>query len=66
MVDLTFGKSAVDAIESLKSVFGVTSNAEVVSKALSLAQILARQADDEHSVLLAGKDGTAIKVNLGK
>ena len=64
MVELTFGKSATDAIETLKSVFGVKSNAEVVSKALSLAQIIARQADDEHNILLAGKDGTPIKVSL--
>ncbi len=35
MVELTFGKSATDAIETLKSVFGV--KFEVV-KALSLAQ----------------------------
>jgi uncharacterized protein with von Willebrand factor type A (vWA) domain len=64
MVDLTFGKSAVDAIESLKAAFGVTTNAEVVSKALSLAQILAREADGDHNVLIAAKDGTPIELKL--
>jgi hypothetical protein len=64
MVDLTFGKSAVDAIEALKKTFGVTTNAEVVSKALDLARIVANQADEQNSVLLASKDGTPIKVNL--
>ncbi len=63
-IDLTFGDSAVSAIESLKSAFGVSTNAEVVSKALSLAQIVARQADEQHTVLLAGKNGTPIKVSL--
>lgn len=64
MVDMTFGKATMDAIEAMKEPFGVKTSTEVVSKALALAKIIAREADDDHTVLLAAKDGTAIKLNL--
>jgi len=64
MVGVTLGKSAVDTIESLKEAFGVSTNAEVVGKALNLARIVAGEADEEHTILLASKDGKPIKVHL--
>jgi hypothetical protein len=64
MVELTFGKSAVDKIEALKATFGVKTEAEVVSKALDLARIVAEEADSAHTVLLAGKEGVPIRVHL--
>jgi hypothetical protein len=64
MVELTFDKPAMDAVEALKKTFGVDSNAKVVGKALALAQFIAKQADAENTVLLASKDGTAIKLSL--
>jgi len=64
MVGVTFDKTAVATIDSLKEPFGVSTNAEVVSKALDLARIIARYADDDHTVLLDTKDGNRVKVHL--
>jgi hypothetical protein len=51
-----FPKQTIKVIESLKKTFGVDSNAEVISRALSLAQIVAESADDANSVVVVGKD----------
>jgi hypothetical protein len=64
VIELTFGKSAVDKIEALKVAFGVTTDAQVVSKAIELARIVADHADSENTVLLESKDGTPIRVHL--
>jgi hypothetical protein len=64
MVELNFDKPALDAMEALKTTFAVDTNAKVVGKALALAQFIAKQADAENTVLLAGKDGKAIKLSL--
>jgi len=59
----TFEGEYLEALESLKKPFGVSSNAEVISRALALALLVAKEADDQHSVLVVGKD-EPIKINL--
>jgi ribosomal protein L7/L12 len=59
----TFQNQTLDLIEALKKPFGVTTNAEVISRALALAQVVAEQADDQHTVVVVGKD-EPVKVNL--
>jgi hypothetical protein len=59
----TFDGEYLEAMESLKKPFGVSSNAEVISRALALALLVAEHADDKHSVLVVGKD-EPIKINL--
>jgi len=55
-----------DVIASLREAFGVKTNAEVVTSALSLARIIAQNANDDHTVLVIGKDDKALKLNLAK
>jgi hypothetical protein len=62
-VQLNFGKPAIDKIEAMKRTFGVATEAEVVSKAIELARIVAEEADAAHTVVLAGKNGTPIRVH---
>jgi len=59
-----FNKTALDQIETLKSAFGVSKNADVISKALALAQLVAAQADENQTVVLAGKDNRPIRLSL--
>jgi hypothetical protein len=63
MTSFVFDDRTIKAIESLKETFGVKTNAAVIRRALALAQVVAEQADDKHSILLVGKD-EPIKVNL--
>jgi hypothetical protein len=46
----------IQIMQELKKSFGVTSNAEVISRALGLARIVAGKADDQNSVVVIGKD----------
>jgi len=62
----TFQDDTIKVIEALKSTFGVSTNGEVISRALALAKVVAEQADGEHTVLLAGKDNKPIKILLAK
>jgi hypothetical protein len=62
--DFTFPDITVKAIEALRDTFGVKSNAEIISGALALAQIVAEQADDQHTIVIAGKDNEPIKMTL--
>ena len=49
-------------ITDLKKSFGVKTNAGVIRKAIMLASIAAEHADENHNVIIAGKD--AVKVNI--
>jgi len=51
-------------IASLRDVFGVETKAEVVKCAIGLARLVAEYADDDHTVLLVGKDDKALKLKL--
>jgi len=62
----TFQDDTIKVIEALKSAFGVSTNGEVISRALALAKVVAAEADEQHTVLLAGKDNKPIKILLAK
>jgi hypothetical protein len=64
--NFTFQDDTIQVIEALKSTFGVSTNGEMISRALALAKVVAAEADDEHTVVLAGKDNKPIKINLAK
>lgn len=54
-----------EAIEELKSVFGVTSNTAVIRRAIALARVASRNSDaEDKTVTLLGKTGTAVKISL--
>ncbi len=57
-------KVTAEAIEELKTEFGVTTNAAVIRKALALARVVARCADDSHAITLLGNDGIERKILL--
>jgi hypothetical protein len=50
-------------IDALRDIFGATSTAAVIRKALALASIVARQATPERTVTIGGKD-PAVTVSL--
>lgn len=53
-----------EAIEDLKKEFGVKTNAAVIRKALALARIAARGADEDHAITLLDKDNKPQRVLL--
>ena len=50
-------KEMNDALEELKKVFGVTSNAAVLKRAVALARISAKTADEDNNITLIRTDG---------
>jgi hypothetical protein len=60
----SFPNQTVKVMEELQKTFGVSSNAEVISRALSLAKIVADKAEG-NSVVVVGKDDP-LKLNLSK
>ena len=53
------------AIDELKTVFGVTSNTAVIRKAIALARIAARNANaEDQTVTLLNSEGTQLKIAL--
>jgi hypothetical protein len=58
-----FDDKLTDAMKSLQESFAVSSNAEVIARALALAQVVSEQADEKHTVVVVGK-GTPVKVDL--
>jgi hypothetical protein len=61
----SFPDQTVRVMQSLQKTFGVKSNAEVISRALSLAQIVADKADPHNIVVVVGKD-EPLKLNLAE
>lgn len=51
-----------DAIADLRGTFGVRTNAAVIRKALVLAQIISRQANDDHTITVSGKSEPVVIV----
>lgn len=62
---VTFDEKTTEIISSLQKTFGVSSNAEVIQRALALAQRVAEQASADHKILIGGKDDF-IKLDLTK
>ncbi len=63
MTSVVFDERTTKVVENLKDVFGVSTNAAVIRKALALAQVIADQADEKHNILIGGKDDF-VKINL--
>ncbi len=61
----SFPDQTVEEIKSLKEKFGLKSNAEAISRALTLAKFLADKSGDENIVVVVGEDGPT-KLNLAK
>jgi transaldolase len=60
-----FDERAQRDIDKLKVVFGATTNASVIRKALALAALAAEEADESHSVTISGHGKRpAIRVSL--
>ena len=60
---IQFDDKARENIDALKEVFGATSTASVIRKALALASIAAKQATPERTIVLGGKE-PAITISL--
>jgi uncharacterized protein YqkB len=59
----TFDDQTMVAIKALQKTFDVKTNAEVINRELALAQVVAEQADDEHTVVVVGRN-EPVKVTL--
>jgi hypothetical protein len=57
-------KETGDALAELKKVFGVSSNAAVLKRALALARLNARNADKNENVTIRRPDGREMVVPL--
>jgi hypothetical protein len=57
--------AAADAIETLKAVFGVTSNTAVIRRAIALSRVAAHAADTaDNTVTIVDKEGERFKIPL--
>ena len=60
-----FDEHAQGEIEKLKKVFGTTTNAGVIRKAIALAILVGEEADENRSITIAGNGTRApIRVSL--
>jgi hypothetical protein len=50
-------EKTANALDTLKEVYGVSSNAAVLKRALAIALIASKQADDDHNIHFVKKDG---------
>jgi len=58
-------EGTADAIEKLKTVFGVTSNTAVIRKAIALSRVAANAADTgDNTVTIVDQGGARFKVPL--
>jgi hypothetical protein len=64
MTGFDFDDRTMKVIESLQESFGVKTNAAVIRRALALARVVAQNADDDHSVVIVGKDDEPVKIRL--
>jgi hypothetical protein len=63
MTSVVFDERTLKTIEELKKIFGVSTNAAVIRKAIALSRVVGQHADQHNNVIIAGKDD-AIKLNL--
>ena len=52
-------------LSELKKAFGVKTNAGVIKKALQLSRFMARNADEDHAVVIQTKNNEKTKLLLG-
>ncbi len=62
----TVDKWTAELLARLQKTFGVDSNAEVIRKALALADIASEQAGADHTVTIAGEGKQPVKVSLAE
>jgi hypothetical protein len=59
-------EGTASAIEELKKVFNVTTNAAVIRKAVALARVAARESDDDDTITLLDRNQQPLRVLLGR
>ena len=66
MAQTTFEVDAATlaAISELKSAFGVSTNAAVIRKALTLARVAARSSDEDNSITIVDPNNVRTKILL--
>lgn len=66
MAQTTFDvdKATLEAIAELKDTFGVKTNAQVIRKALALARLAAKNADEDNTLTIVSKSEGEKKVLL--
>ncbi len=52
------------ALLELQVAFNVNSNGAAIRRALGLARLIAREAKDDHTIMIERKDGTQVKLIL--
>ena len=57
-------QATTEAIDRLKGVFGVTTTAAVIRKALALASVAAEHADGQQAITLVDKNDSRTKILL--
>ncbi|MDD2878414.1 MAG: hypothetical protein PHT60_14530 [Acidiphilium sp.] len=63
VTSFAFDDRTMQAIAELRKIFGVSSNAAALRRAITLSQVVADQRDDKNTVLIQGKEHP-IKVSL--
>ncbi len=53
-----------DALLELREAFNVDSDAAAIRRALGLARLIAREAKDDHTIMIERRDGTRVRLVL--
>jgi hypothetical protein len=53
-----------ETLDELRTAFGVSTNSAVIRRALALAKVIAKEASDDHTIEVLGKDGQKLKILL--
>lgn len=66
MTTIQFSEEQRDQLEAIKKAFGVRTNAEMIRKAISLASLAARQADEQGNIQIGSgsADKAPVYVNV--
>ncbi|MEC9268799.1 MAG: hypothetical protein VX464_22255 [Pseudomonadota bacterium] len=63
-ISFEINEETAELIEKLRKDFNVSTNAQVLRRALTLAKYAARNADEDHSIVIESKDGTKERIFL--
>ena len=53
-----------EVIRELRTAFRVNSDSAAIRRALAVARVIAREARDDHTIMIERKDGTQVKLIL--
>jgi hypothetical protein len=56
VTSFAFDERTMQAIADLRKIFGVSSNAAALRRAITLSRVVADQRDDKNTVLIQGKE----------